>query len=347
MLKTQRSLGLVLVAAGALAVGCGDKAASTSASAEPAKSAAAAGGSAKPAADAPKAAAVAAPAAGDSLKYMPKDCASGRVYLGAKKLLANVGDATGLQTKILEQLAKSDKEDDKKATEVLAVFKEGGIDPVSALQEMAVCANTGNKVVVAISMDMGKVEKPADLFAKAMEKGSGKAPTKEEVDGVTYLTNEKGNVMGFPGGGIVLMADDKASVTAIAKGAPGAADFADASSHLIWAKITEGGQNVDFGLKESGDNLELKVVAAMSGPQGDALKKDPAGTIKQMESMATSMLPKLESGPLKAVVPAIKNAKFAAEGDKLSVSSSFPKASLQELIKSVSETSMQDLSRAL
>jgi hypothetical protein len=345
MLKIQRSLGLVLVAAGALAVGCGDKAATTSASAEPAKSGAAANGSAKPAADAPKVAAAAAP--GDALKYMPKECASGRVYLGAKKLFANVGDVGGLQTKILDQLAKSDKEDDKKATEVLAVFKEGGIDPVSALQEMAVCANTGNKVVVAISMDMGKVDKPADLFAKAMEKGSGKAPTKEEVDGVTYLTNEKGNVMGFPGGGVVLMADDKAAITAIAKGAPGGSEFADATSHLIWAKITEGGQNVDFAIKEAGDNLELKVVAAMSGPQGDALKKDPAGTIKQMESMASSMLPKLESGPLKAVVPAIKNAKFAAEGERLSVTSSFPKASLQELIKSISETSMQDLSRAL
>jgi hypothetical protein len=153
--------------------------------------------------------------------------------------------------------------------------------------------------------------------------------------------------MAFVGGGIVLLGKDKESLKPVLKGADGGGEFADAKSHVVWAKMTDKGQNVDFMLKEAGDNIDLKVVTSLPGPQGDALKKDPAGTIKGLEAMAGEFSKKFETGPFKAAVPAVKNAKFAAEGDRLAVTTSLPKAAIGELVKTVSEAKPEDLMKAL
>ncbi len=338
---------------GALALGCGDAGgAKPDSSSKPASSGASATSSAKPtsagSAAASSTAAVAstggaaetapggAAASGESLKYMPKTCDQGRVFVNLGKLLSgDVGKAAaGMQEKLLGTLASSGKPGDDKAGKVLGTLKEGGLEPVKAARELSICAGKGDKAVVAIAMDFSGVKgKPADLFAKAMEASTGKAPKKEEVDGVTYITNDKDKVMAFVSPNVLVTGDSKDAIKAVAKGGDGAGDFGPAASFVIWAKVVPGGpgSDVDVTVKESGADYELKALFLPPGREGAEFKKDPDGAIKKFNEEITQASAGVEKSPFKAALPAIKNAKLAKEGDRVALTTTFPQTMLGEL----------------
>jgi hypothetical protein len=125
-----------------VALGCGDK---STATADSSKAASSSTSSAKPtamssskpsmsstAAAASTGAAVApGPAAsGDSIKFMPKTCEEGRVFVNLGKILSgDVGKAAeGMQSKLLSSFASSSKPGDDKAAKVLGALKDGGIE---------------------------------------------------------------------------------------------------------------------------------------------------------------------------------------------------------------------------
>ncbi len=343
---------------GALALGCGDAdKAKPDSSSKPAASGASAVRSAKPmAADnsgapamsaapastdaAPKMAAGHA-ASGDSIKFMPKTCDEGRVFVNLGKLLTgDVGTAAeGMQEKLLGSLASSGKPGDDKAAKVLSTLKAGGLEPIKAARELAICAVKGNKTVVAIAMDFSGVKgKPADVFAKAMEASSGKAPKIEEDGGVTYLTNDKDKVMAFVSPTVIVTGDTKDAIKAVAKGGDGASDFGQAASFVIWAKVIPSGpgSDVDVTVKESGSDYELTALFMPPGADGVAFKKNPEGTIKKFNDQIAAAIPQLDKSALKAAAPAIKNVKLAKDGDRMSLTTTFPVAMLGELAKSAS-----------
>lgn len=347
---------------GALALGCGDSGgAKPDSSSKPASSSASNSGSAKPMANnsakpttssapgsstgAPTMAA--AGPAGDSIKFMPKTCDEGRIFVNLGKLLGgDVGKAAeGMQEKLVSSLASSGKPGDDKANKVLAALKDGGIEPIKAARELSVCAGKGDKAVVAVAMDFsGAKGKPADVFAKAMEASSGKAPKKEDEDGITYLTNDKNKVMAFVSPSVIVLGDSKEAIKPVAKGGDGAADFGDASTYVVWAKIIPSPNNpVDVTIKESGANYDLKALFAPPGADGAAFKKDPDGTIKKFNDEIAKIAPKLDKTPFKAATDAVKNAKLAKDGERMSLTTSFPQAMLAELAKAASSADPKDL----
>lgn len=344
MKRSNAALGLVLV--GAL-MGCGDGGSTAGASAEPGKSGApassaqakssgspassskpAAGGdTAKPSTPAPTA------AGGDLLKSMPKDCDEGRVYVNVGKLIAgDVGPA--FESMMAKSMASA--KDPKKTEEVVKTLKDGGIE-LKNLQEVAVCANKDDKkTIVAVGMDMSKSEKPADVLAKAIEQGSGKAAKKEEAGDVTYLLEEGGkSVIAVVGKTKLIVGEDKAAVEAAAKGADGAGEFGDATSNVIWAKIT-GNSPTDVTMKEAGANYDLKV-STKTGPAGAKMKEQFEKALPEMDKMAEKM-------PfVKPLLPAVKNAKLEVAGDMLNVATSFPKAAIGEFLNAIKDMKPEDL----
>lgn len=344
---------------GAFALGCGDgNQAKPDSSAKPASSGASTSGSAKPmgaansatpsstgsaaaasTGSAPSTAPAGAAASGDSIKFMPKACDQGRVFVNLGKLLTgDVGKAAeGMQEKLLGSLASSGKPGDDKAVKVLGTLKEGGVEPIKAARELAICAGKGDKAIVAIAMDFSGVKgKPADVFAKAMEASSGKAPKKEDEDGVTYLTNDKNKVMAFVSPTVIVTGDSKDAIKAVAKGGDGAGDFAGAASFVVWAKVVPSGpgSDVDVTIKESGSDYELKALFMPPGKDGAEFKKDPDGTIKKFNDEIAKAGPSLDKTPFKAAAPALKNAKLAKDGDRLALTTTFPQTMLGELAQS-------------
>lgn len=347
MKRSNAALALVLV--GAL-MGCGDGGSTAGASAEPGKSGspassaqakssgspassgkAAAGGASSGSPDAKPAAA----AGGDLLKSMPKDCDEGRVYVNVGKLIT--GDVgTAFESMMAKSMAQA--KDAKKAEEAVKTLKDGGIDPIKSLQEVAVCANKDDKkTIVAVAMDMTKADKPADVLAKTIEQASGKAPKKEEAGDITYLSEDGGkSVIAVVGKTKLVIGEDKAAVEAAAKGADGAGEFGDATSNVIWAKIA-GNKQTDVTMKEAGANYDLKV-STKTGPDGAKMKDEfEKKVLPEIDKVAEKM-------PfVKPLLPAVKNAKLEVAGDMLNVSTSFPKAAIGEFLNTIKDMKPEDL----
>jgi len=340
------NVALALVFAGAL-LGCGDGGATGNASAEPGKSGAAsaqAKGSSAPAGAGSVAAgktaekaADPAPAAGGAevLKHMPKDCDEGRVYANVGKLLGG-GSAGALETLMAKNMGGS--KDAKKSEEVIKVLKDGGIDPVNSLKELAVCANKDKKkTVVAAAVDFSKAEKPGDVIAKAIETGSGKAPKKEEAGDVTWLTTADNSVIAVSKTKL-LAGDDKATLEAAWKGADGASAFGDAGSHTVWADVGE----TKVNMKEAGDDYDLKVSTKV-GANAPKMKEQFEKTLPEIDKLTAD--PKMAF--VKPLLPAVKNAKLDVAGEILNVVTKFPKAAISEFLTGLKDVKPEDLMKGM
>jgi hypothetical protein len=353
MNRSKSALALIVV--GAL-MGCGGESASTNASAEPAKSGAAssqaqgsgkaaekpAGGTTATAAatEAKKADAPAAtpPAAGGSLfKHMPKDCAEGRVYANIAKILTP--DTHDALDKLTTKMIAEGGADAKKGDEALKALKEGGIDPAKSVREVAVCANKEDaKTLVAVNMDMSKADKPGDVFAKAMEKSTGKAPKKEEIDGVTYLQSGEGKVwLAFVGKETLLVSEGKDTLTAAVKGAGGEADFAEAPSYVLWAKMTD--NNMQIMAKEAGDNFDLTIKA--TDKNAAKIKSEFEKVQPELDKMADKMT------AFKPLLPIGKNAKVEVSGENVTATTNFPKKAIADTLNNMKDLSLKDLEKQM
>ncbi len=350
MKRSNAALAALFAGALTCGLGCGDAGSKTGASAEPAKSGAAAStGTAKSSAATAKSSAAPAGASGapkaeaaagataDVMKYMPKDCDEGRIFVDLGKLIT--GDVGSSLDSIIGMAMAQGKGDAKKQEEVMKVLKEGKIDPIKDMKQLAICAAKSKKTVAAIAMDT-KAEKPADVFAKAIEAGEGKAPTKEEKDGVTYLKSGKGEGgMAIIGNNLILMADDTAALEAAAKGADGGAAFGDAKSHVVWAKM-EDKTKAEIMLKEAGSDYDLKVVAN-AGPQGAKMKSEFDKMLPELDKLA-------EKEPmLKPLLPIAKNAKLDVQGDVLTITTKFPQGAIGSFLKEAGKKDPKDLMKGL
>ncbi len=354
MNRSNAALGLIVVGALTLAIGCGDGGSNTNASAEPAGSGKTAAGSAKAnGSAAPKSSAATADTAkpadaggatagGSILKHMPKDCDEGRVYVNVGKMLG--GDAGGaLDALIVKGMAMG--KDAKKGEEVLKVLKDGGIEPVKGTKEIAVCmTKDDSKMVVAVAMDMSKSDKPADVLAKAIETGDGKAPKREDAGDITYLMNESGgkDVLAVVGKTMLIVGKDKAAVEAAAKGAGGEAEFADATSNVVWGKIVK--DNTNFFMKEAGDNYDVKV--SMDDKQAAKKKEEAEKMLPTLDAQMGKMPPDVQ-GLLKPLLPIAKNAKFDATAESLTLTTNFPKSALGEFLTAAGNAKPEDLMKNL
>ena len=235
--------------------------------------------------------------------------------------------------------------DAKKGEEVLKVLKDGGIEPVKGTKEIAVCmTKDDSKMVVAVAMDMSKSDKPADVLAKAIETGDGKAPKREDAGDITYLMNESGgkDVLAVVGKTMLIVGKDKAAVEAAAKGAGGEAEFADATSNVVWGKIVK--DNTNFFMKEAGDNYDVKV--SMDDKQAAKKKEEAEKMLPTLDAQMGKMPPDVQ-GLLKPLLPIAKNAKFDATAESLTLTTNFPKSALGEFLTAAGNAKPEDLMKNL
>jgi hypothetical protein len=346
MKRSNAALALIFAGAVTCGLGCGDSGQKAGASAEPGKSGAAATTAAKPSGTAMAGKSSAAPstakpvepakaAGADVLRHMPKDCDEGRIFANVGKILEG-GAGSSLDS--LVAMGMSMGKDAKKGEAVMKAFKDGGVDPLNDIREVAVCATSDKKKMVAAVYFESKADKPAETFAKALEAAYGKPPTKEEAGDVTFLKAEKEGYMAFVGKNVVLIGDDKAPLEAAAKGGDGAGEFGEAKSHAIWAKMKD--KDTQVMMKEAGSDWDLKVVTK-AGPKAQKQKED-------FEKMLPELDKQVEKMPiLKPLLPVAKNAKMEVAGEVLTVTTKFPKSALGEFLKEAGKSKPDELMKGL
>lgn len=346
---TRSKAAFALIVAGAL-MGCGSEGTSTNASAEPGKSGAAkttssqtpsastagTAGATKGTAAPEKANAPAA--AGSVLKYMPKDCEETRAYANIAKIFPESTHAA-LDTLIAKGVAEGGA-DAKKGEEVIKVLKDGGIEPSKALKEFALCANKDdNKTVAAIGVDFSNADKPADVIAKAMETGTGVAPKREEIDGVTFLQTKDGKAwLAVIGKDTIVTSKGKDTLQAAIKGAGGEAEFAESAGHVVWVKAPS--DEVDVKVKESGDNFDV-VAKIKAGAQAAKVEADWTKMQPEIDKMADKM------AFLKPLLPAAKNAKLTVDGEILNVTTNFPKNAIGDTLNAIKDMDFKELQKQM
>ena len=319
---------LALAAFAGLSAGCGDKAASSeAASSEAASSEAATSAKAKSDGTA---------SARGVHSYLPKDCDDGRVNVEIAKLLPS--DLTYFSKLATSQLGA----EAAKADAALKVLDDGGIKPASALRAIAMCITKDpTMTVVALEVDLSKSDKPAETFAKAIETGTGKAPKLEVIEGATLLSNEgKKGTFAFIGKNTILIAQDRALITAGLQGAGGEAAFADAKGKVVWVR-TEGEKATKVDVTENGSAFDILIDAKMGAAAATSAKADFEKNLAQLDAMATAM-------PLLApLVPVIKGAKLEPMNDNLKITASLPKGTIDDVFKKAGEMKSEDLQRMM
>ncbi|MBL9022793.1 MAG: hypothetical protein JNL21_11380 [Myxococcales bacterium] len=352
MKRSNAALAVLVAGALTCGLGCGDGGSKTGASAEPAKSGAAASsagaktsaaakstGAPATTGDKPKDA-PAATAGVDVLKHMPKECDEGRIYVNVGKLFAGGDLGTSLDTIVGKAMAQG-KADDKKAEAVMKTLKEGGVDPLKDIREVAVCANKDDKkTVVVVSMEP-KADKPADVFAKAAEAATGKAPTKEDKDGATWVQSAADkSVMAFVGKNVMLVGEDKDVLAAAIKGGDGASEFGDAKSSIVWAKVDPNKSKADINMKETGSDYDLKVMF-VGGKDAPKMKE-------QFEKMLPEVDKAAEQMPfVKPLLPVAKNGKIEVAGENVTFTTKFPKAAIADFLKEASKVDPKEIMKGL
>lgn len=277
------------------------------------------------------------PAAQELLKHMPKECGDARAYVNVGKILTT--DALGvLEQWAAQQVAES--KDPKKSEEVLKTLRNGGIEPLKGLKQLAVCGNKDDKLtVVAVNMDMSKADKPADVLAKAIEVATGKAPKKEVVDGVTYLQDEgAGKWLAVIGKDTLLAGRSKELLQAAAKGPGGEKDFADAASHVIWANVTD--KQVQVRVREVGEAFDVKA-KWNAGPNAPKQKAEFDKIIPALDKVADKM------PMIKPLIPTVKGTKLEAKGETLVANATLTKAAMNEFLNGLKGMKLEDIKKQI
>lgn len=271
-----------------------------------------------------------AAAAMEVVQVLPADCAGGRIYANVAKIATPELQATldGMRTKMMAGLGG--KVDAEKLKKLEQLGKDANMQ--GAAQEIGVCILGGNDGMIAISFDNSKIKgNLADNMVQILETATGKAPTKTEEGGVTYLKidGDKG-VMAFSGT-LMMFGKSIEAIKAATAAKAGGAGFGGADSNVIWVKLDK--QNVRATVTEAGADYNVKITMPPPSREiREAMKKDSAAGIK----MAEEQLQKAAEGGEK-LIPGLgalaKKIKISADGENIAAELLLPKSTVVDIIQ--------------
>jgi hypothetical protein len=281
---------------------------------------------------------------GAALAYLPKECAEGRAYIDIKELLGGDGGAMGA---LVEKTLLSDVKDKTKAETVLKTLKDGGLDPATTVQEIAACVTTAGAPVVAFGIDAGKSKDPLATLVAALEAGEGKGKAQLlEEGGLKFAKNPRGEVLGMVAPNVLVLAKNVDRLKESAKTPGGTAGFADATSHVLWMRMT-GRDKADVSIKAQGSDYDVLALFTPGGGASDQLKKDPKPIVAAMNAEKAKRAKSLAGSPLKALAPVIEAATIAAEDGRIKLTAKVAKATLVDTLKTVAGMETQQLFQSL
>ena len=266
-------------------------------------------------------------ARGDTVRFMPKDCEQGRVFMNLGELLpAEARTALAkLQAKLVH-LDADEKGGVSRSARVLATLERNGIEPLFMVRELSVCAGADDKIIVALAFDFpSSGRQPAEVLAEAMEAGSGKPPTRTVDDGVVILSNDTDAALAFVTRSVVLVGK-RDSLRALLQGGGGAEAF-DADRDLtFWAKLKQphAGGDSEIALRRAPTSYELRLLLPPPRADADAFARDPDAYVRKFGNGLEALSREYARGPFEGLGPVLKSAAVAKEGNRLLLTATFP-----------------------
>ena len=270
---------------------------------------------------------------GAILKFVPAAC--------EERFYVNAGGITGGDTTMIRQLV--DKfarlEGDRREYDtVMRVSKEFGVDPFSALREIAACEGKGPDIVV-VGIATDKPTEMTAVFQKVIA-SLGKAPGRVERDGDTSLfANPNGDEAVAQFGPNVLVFGPKDALLAAARAKGGAGGFGDSAKHLVRVKAKE----MDLTVTEKGPNIEASALIKVregGAKRANELAAEIKGDIqKASERLATT--------PLKVLGERLRTTKVAPRGNGVMVSGTISRADVSSILKSAASADLEQVLRSL
>jgi hypothetical protein len=280
---------------------------------------------------------------GSLLAHLPKECGEGRIYVDLRKI---VGDGAAAAT-LFEKIVLADVPGAKKAEDVLAVLKKGGLDPASTVKELAVCSIGSGTTLLAFGVDLSKASAPMDTIFEALELGEGKGKAQLlEVEGLSYVKNARGEVLGKVAPDVLVLAPNADRLAEAAKKPGGSEGFADATKHVAWIKMT-GRDRVDGAISDRGDRFELVVTFAPSGEVGQQLARDPRAVVGALQQEAKRRAKRLAGTPIAALASVIESIAFVVEDGKVKMTARLPRETWNEVLEAGASMAPSQLQRLL
>lgn len=271
---------------------------------------------------------------GAIFKYAPANCEE-RFYINASGL---AGNDTAVVRQLIDKFARLEEGDRREYDTVMRVSKEFGVDPFTALHEIAVCEGKGDDIVV-VGIATDKPTEMTLVFQKVIA-SLGKAPGRVERDrDISLFANPSGDEAVAQFGPNVLVFGPKEAVLAAARGRGGSGGFGDSAKHLVRAKAKE----MDLTVTEKGPTIEASaLIKVREGGQKRAndLATEIKGDIQQAsERLATT--------PLKVLGERLRAVKVAPRGNGVMVSGSIPRADVSSILKSAATADLEKVLRSL
>jgi hypothetical protein len=193
----------------------------------------------------------------DLLAHLPADCATGRVFVDWRSIAHHPAFAGHLQA--LEDKASHamGTEGQSTARDVLARFREKGLDPARDVESIGMCIRDSKAVVVGVGGDFEDKDLLKILLEVARASGEKKAPPRGEIEGIKYVGDTEALfAQVVPRVFVIATAGEPADLARMADRVRVAKDWRAAEGTMIWAAIDlDAKTKVEMSVHADGDDL--------------------------------------------------------------------------------------------
>lgn len=266
----------------------------------------------------------------DVFAYLPAECSKLRGYvdlvrLGTPKVSEAMkgvrGSMTGRTSGDAEKYRKLDAFEDE-------------VGMKDAARAIAICATGPRDFTLAIAFDRVKLKGSlADAAFRVAELTLGKAPTRSEEGGVTYLATtlkERDMTVAMTGDTLLLTSAPVDAVASAIAAKAGVAGFAGADNNAGWIQAYAASVTADLNVVGTDFVLRFKVPPPTK-EIGDALQADPERGLKMVDDVVMK-LAELADQRFKGLGDLVRKVKISADGENLMGELSLPEDVVSELL---------------
>ncbi len=260
-------------------------------------------------------------------RYLPGDCREGRIYLDLAGLVALAGpESAAARAGLLRQVDEGGK-----VARALAGFAAAGLDPWRDLREIGICARGGDDVVLAVDLELGRLQGDLRGLVAGMVAPGGGRVVQRRVGELEVLSLEPDDgVLARVAPSVLVAARTLPALQGAAKGT--GAGFAEAVRSLVFvelAQLSERSAHLTVG--RIGERLALTArLGPGRGPSASA--GETQALLGEARAWLEAAAKRLEGTPWAPFAADLRAVELGVEGGAIEARLTLPVARLRELV---------------
>jgi hypothetical protein len=276
--------------------------------------------------------------AGDAVQYLPKDCKE-RVFIDLGGIVG--GDGDQLKSFVDQLVGLGSAREAARVKKVIEIVRKSGADPIGSWREIAICkTDDGERAVIGMTAAKPvEIAPMAQEIKVALEEDPGTVVRKGDL---STLVSHDGDSTFQPGPWVVLVGRDHAAIESdIAKKA-GAAGFAKAKGHLVWAES----RDADIAIKDRAGTFDIRVVIHLRGDAAEGAKTKSKEIVQKIREEIDGVAAKLMGTPLEPLAARMKAVKITVEGSNIVFKAELGRSEALGVIKNASAADLAKLMKS-